>query len=150
MFGCCFTQAAPPFGGVFYSNLFTFAALKNLILYSLLAFLVLPFATKSLLVFRYFVQFNYYAQVLCKNQDKPELNCNGKCALMKELTLEREAQEMPAIPQSVLQYELSAFTLPASEIVVFKCESESRLFQDILHSYAFKWMNSIFNPPELN
>lgn len=146
-----FYTSSPAFWrGFFYCILFTFAALKNLILYSLLALLVLPFATKSVLVFRYLAQFNYYAQVLCENQDKPELNCNGKCALMKELAAEKESNDMPLIPQSVLQYELSAFTLLDSAIVFLTRESESRLFQNAINFYAFKWMNSVFNPPELN
>lgn len=112
--------------------------------------LVLPFATKSVIVFRYLAQFNYYAQVLCENKDKPELNCNGKCALMKELAAEKESNDMPRVPQSVLQYELSAFTLLDSAIVFLTRESESRLFQNAINFYAFKWMNSVFNPPELN
>ena len=31
------------------------------------------------------VNYDYISTVLCINKDKPELHCNGKCQLMKEL-----------------------------------------------------------------
>ncbi len=35
----------------------------------------------------YQVNYDYYAQELCENQDKPELHCDGKCYFAKQLTL---------------------------------------------------------------
>jgi hypothetical protein len=31
------------------------------------------------------INYDYISKVLCINKDKPELKCNGKCHLMKEL-----------------------------------------------------------------
>ena len=39
----------------------------------------------------YVVNYDYISTVLCINQDKPELECNGKCALMK--SIEKSTQE---------------------------------------------------------
>ncbi|MBE0391481.1 hypothetical protein [Flavobacterium sp. PL002] len=36
-------------------------------------------------VIDYAVNYEYISQVLCINKAKPELKCNGKCHLMKEL-----------------------------------------------------------------
>nr|WP_262916178.1 hypothetical protein [Flavobacterium algicola] len=36
-------------------------------------------------VLDYIVNYDYISQVLCENKAKPELHCNGKCHLMKEL-----------------------------------------------------------------
>jgi hypothetical protein len=36
-------------------------------------------------VIDYAVNYDYISKVLCINKDKPELKCNGKCHLMKEL-----------------------------------------------------------------
>jgi hypothetical protein len=33
----------------------------------------------------YAINYDYISKVLCINKDKPELKCNGKCHLMKEL-----------------------------------------------------------------
>lgn len=36
-------------------------------------------------VIEYVVNYEYVSKVLCINKDKPKLQCNGKCYLMKEL-----------------------------------------------------------------
>lgn len=38
----------------------------------------------------YIVNYDYIAKVLCENKAKPELKCNGKCHLMKELASQAE------------------------------------------------------------
>lgn len=37
-------------------------------------------------VIDYWIDYDYIATVLCVNKDKPELQCNGKCHLMEELS----------------------------------------------------------------
>ena len=36
-------------------------------------------------VFEYIVNYDFIVKELCENKEKPELACNGKCHLMKEL-----------------------------------------------------------------
>ncbi|AWI27130.1 hypothetical protein HYN49_01005 [Flavobacterium pallidum] len=36
-------------------------------------------------IVEYFANYNYIATVLCENKDKPQMKCNGKCHLMKEM-----------------------------------------------------------------
>lgn len=38
----------------------------------------------------YAINYDYISKVLCINKDKPEMNCNGKCQLMKELEKQQE------------------------------------------------------------
>jgi len=42
----------------------------------------------------------YIAQTLCENKDKPELQCEGKCHLAKELTKANDAGEKESKPVS--------------------------------------------------
>lgn len=39
---------------------------------------------------------NYIATVLCENKAKPELNCNGKCYLMKKIKQAEKTDQKPA------------------------------------------------------
>ena len=48
-------------------------------------------------VIDYVVNYDYIAKVLCENKAKPELKCNGKCQLMKELAKAAE-EEKPISP----------------------------------------------------
>src|SRR6056297_976397 len=41
-------------------------------------------------VMEYVVNYDYIANVLCENKDKPQLQCNGKCYLAKQLAKETE------------------------------------------------------------
>ncbi len=41
-------------------------------------------------VAEYIVNYDYIANVLCENKDKPQLNCDGKCYLAKQLAKETE------------------------------------------------------------
>lgn len=41
----------------------------------------------------YIVDYDYISTVLCINKEKPELKCNGKCHLMKELAKSAEDEK---------------------------------------------------------
>ncbi|WP_369049265.1 hypothetical protein [Tenacibaculum sp. UWU-22] len=64
----------------------------------------------------YCLNYQYISQVLCVNKDKPELHCNGKCYLNKELKKVQETEKnnkkiprvewekIPTILQSELKF----------------------------------------------
>ncbi|MDW7695874.1 hypothetical protein R9C00_25380 [Flammeovirgaceae bacterium SG7u.111] len=42
----------------------------------------------------------YYAEVLCDNKDKPELQCNGMCHVVEELgDVEEQVPVTPSVPE---------------------------------------------------
>lgn len=65
----------------------------------------------------YLVRYEYYQEVLCENQDRPELNCNGKCALAEKLAAQ-PTPDQPEIP-SVLEYEINSFLLSENSVETF-------------------------------
>lgn len=44
-------------------------------------------------VIDYGVNYDYISQVLCENKDKPQMHCNGKCHLMKEMAKEAGSEK---------------------------------------------------------
>jgi hypothetical protein len=44
-------------------------------------------------VLEYVVNYEYISKVLCVNKDKPKLQCNGKCHLIKELAKASDAEK---------------------------------------------------------
>ena len=91
---------------------------------------VTPLLLRFSIMTNYLVQYNYYAEVLCKNQDKPEMECNGKCALMQELDKAEDgnSDQAPSFPNlktlevpAVLPNDLVAFsTYQKLNISLFK------------------------------
>ncbi|WP_316811564.1 hypothetical protein [Pedobacter heparinus] len=60
----------------------------------LLLFSLLTANCSNLFVYLGFeVNQNYIAKELCINRDKPEMNCNGKCYLMKKLKQAEEKEQ---------------------------------------------------------
>lgn len=61
-------------------------------------------------IVNYVANYDYIATVLCENKDKPELQCNGQCYLMKQLA--KEQQQDPANP-----FEEDRISLDKNELV---------------------------------
>ncbi|MFP9098798.1 hypothetical protein ACLI09_07080 [Flavobacterium sp. RHBU_24] len=64
--------------------------MKYLALIVVLLFLARPVVP----VAEYIINYDYIANVLCVNKAKPQMHCNGKCHLMKELA-KTSGQENP-------------------------------------------------------
>jgi hypothetical protein len=76
----------------------------------LLCTLSIPLLYKSFVVVRYYVYFDYYAEVLCENKDVPMSHCNGQCALMKELNAARDSKESAESPMGWMKdFSVSVF-----------------------------------------
>lgn len=65
----------------------------------------------SFVVASYEFSYEYYSQVLCENQDQPELHCAGKCFLSKQLALNSSKQKQTEPP--VLLPVLKVFQSPS-------------------------------------
>jgi hypothetical protein len=76
-------------------------------------------------VLEYVVNYDYIATVLCINKDKPKLECNGKCHLMKEMAKASESEK----PIS-------------NDKKSFSSELEVLFFQDL---FQFSFRNSLPN-----
>jgi hypothetical protein len=61
----------------------------------------------------------YYAEVLCQNQDRPELHCDGKCYLAQQLKAASSQPESPQAPNSLQVQDFLAAHLAPSSIQFF-------------------------------
>lgn len=76
----------------------------------------------------YAMEYDYYANVLCENKDKPELHCNGSCHLAAELTVSDQPQApiYPSIRTFSVEscvpstMELTSF-IAVDEVVEYTC-----------------------------
>ena len=60
----------------------------------ILIIVILSIFLKPILpVIDYIVNYDYISNVLCENKAKPQLKCNGKCHLMKELAKASENEK---------------------------------------------------------
>jgi len=97
----------------------------------------------------YAVNYDYIANVLCINKSKPELHCNGKCYLSKELAKTNDTDSSPLNKtKNSGQKLLDIYILP--EIAEIQNIEKISLFNfkfSYKADYSFLFLPSIFRPP---
>ena len=97
----------------------------------------------------YAVNYDYISAVLCINKSKPELHCNGKCYLSKELAKTNNSDSSPLNKtKNSGQKILDICTLP--EITgINKAESFLSVHSNFPYetAYSFLFLKHIFKPP---
>ena len=101
----------------------------------------------------YLVNYDYIVETLCENKDRPEMNCNGKCHLSKELAKEAGNDgknplsgktSKSEIPQIIISEHISEF--------LFKSEPELATPEEIGYKSVFHtslFTSKILHPPRL-
>lgn len=97
----------------------------------------------------YAVNYDYIANVLCINKGKPELHCNGKCYLSKQLAKTNDTDSSPLNKtKNSGQKLLDIYILP--EIAQVQNTEKISLFNFKFFyktEYSFLFLCSIFRPP---
>jgi hypothetical protein len=109
-----------------------------------------PIFFKVAILTDYVIQYRYYVEVLCDNKNKPELKCNGKCHLAKQLKKLDEDPVKPEFPQKIqgetediyLKEQTSSLRL----FIVNNDDNKFSIFYPSFRSNCFK--GKIFQPPE--
>jgi len=110
-------------------------------------FLVFYLVFKPLIpVMDYVVNYDYISNVLCINRDKPELHCNGKCYLSKELA--KSSQEDSSKTKNQTQKIIDLY-LPAeiSEVVIFENNFSGKFSFNYQSDYSYLFLKHVFRPP---
>ncbi|MBV8324751.1 hypothetical protein [Chryseobacterium sp.] len=100
-------------------------------------------------VVEYAVNYDYIVSTLCVNKNKPEIHCNGKCYLSKELAKANDSETSPfnkTKPSG--QKMLDIYILP--EIAKISVTEKIPFFNfNFIYetAYSFLFLNSIFKPP---
>jgi len=108
-----------------------------------------PMMIKTGLIVNYWANYNYYKEVLCENKDNPMKNCNGQCAISKQLRAAEAAKDRAESNLPILsKIEVSYFILSAQTEHSFghspeACEPASHLAS--MHSEIA--LRGIFHPP---
>ena len=130
-------------------NMNYICSVKNVIL--ILAVIML---TKPLWpVLNYVANYKYIVNELCENRDKPEMHCNGKCYLTKELAKEAtDGENNPLnnkiskteIPQVIISENFSEFQFAPLQLVYTSSAIEYKP-----NLMASLFISKILHPPRI-
>lgn len=89
-----------------------------------------------------------FIEALCENQDKPELECNGKCHLKKVAQSQDKKQNTP---ESIIDFkELILYPSPTSNFELpIRIYSEKQQLIAYQNLYSFHNSNDCFHPPRV-
>lgn len=98
-------------------------------------------------VLDYLINYDYISKVLCINKDKPKLNCNGKCYLMRQLKKQQDSET----PKNRIQLEnypigfIEILQLSPQNFIVEEKSFQSHYF----NFYSYLADLSFFHPPSV-
>lgn len=101
-------------------------------------------------VIDYVVNYEYIAKVLCVNKEKPKMQCNGKCQLMKELAKASENEKPISSNKksSTQEIEILFFEEFKPLIITSICFNKNQISNSNYSDfYYYLISNSVFRPP---
>lgn len=111
------------------------------------------FLTKPIVpVLGYVINYEYISTQLCENKEKPELKCNGKCHLKKELAKASENEKPISQDKKNQTSEIEVLYFSYVADYFFSptfCFSQNNINSHYLNLYKGVCANSTFHPPAL-
>lgn len=101
-------------------------------------------------VLDYVANYDYIVKVLCENKEKPELKCNGKCHLMKEMAKASENEKpLSQDKKTSIQESEILFVqqLPFFEIKFIPNSTQKEINLKYTNLYCYNQIQSVFHPP---
>jgi len=101
-------------------------------------------------IIEYHSNYDYIANVLCENRDRPYLECNGKCYLEKQLkkTNHENHEHKSTVPQiNFDDYPISPLGQYSYEIRDFKEQNDEKQFVE--HQISQEYHMSLLKPPQV-
>ncbi|PWA07491.1 hypothetical protein DB895_00085 [Flavobacterium psychrotolerans] len=103
-------------------------------------------------VLEYAVNYDYISKVLCENQDKPTMHCNGKCHLMKELAKASENEKpISSDKKSASQENEVLFfqNVKSFQIRALYFQNSAKINASYSNLYSHLNSYTIFHPPTI-
>lgn len=103
-------------------------------------------------VVEYVVNYDYVSKVLCENKDKPQLKCNGKCHLMKELAKQAESEKPIQNDKKNTVNELETLFFQEIKALVTRqiyFQDTTSIGDNYANLYFHRVSCSVFHPPIL-
>jgi len=99
----------------------------------------------------YYLDYDYIVSVLCKNKDKPKLECNGKCHLAKEIKKINKGIDpnQKAPPLNMKDYPIAPICLNTTSLIKYPFIKKNEVIDAYTENFNNIYLNFIFQPPEL-
>ncbi len=122
--------------------------MRNAGIFLLAVGFLLQIMSSSLILLNYELNTAYIIENFCVNTDKPELKCNGKCHLSKQIQEDSEKKsETPASPSEVITLILAVEEIPLFAFNFWDqspCTFNGLYIEGVYSNH----LHTIFHPPQ--
>jgi len=97
----------------------------------------------------YVLNQDYIAEFLCINKEKPELQCNGNCHLVKEIEKQQESNPLTSLRVSLENYPIgfvNILKISLYDSLIVSSKNQNLHYQNL---YCFRYNYTAFQPPDL-
>jgi hypothetical protein len=129
--------------------------MKRIVIVILITILVAPFLMKSYTYFDYYISIDTIIEKFCENKDKPEMQCNGKCYLNKQVAVidgVNMNQEKSPNPKSPTPENVDTSLYFILHNLAYATNNTSENLKNKIHSpfvgYSFLYSPLIYSPPK--
>lgn len=125
----------------------TFVLVKRFIVISLVFVFLLQLGANISVKVWYELNVEYITELFCENKDKPELQCNGKCHLAKQMKKSSEDTHPAAVEITELIWltYLERDHTPIIRVPELRKEVAYSHNEDVTYE---EHLNSVFHPPQ--
>ncbi|OUJ72417.1 hypothetical protein [Hymenobacter crusticola] len=113
------------------------------------ALILLQTFSQELMVLDYQVHKERITELFCVNKAKPQLHCNGKCHLAKQLRKAADAESKAPVGFAKVKYEAVAPLASLVSAPIWWPSVSPQYALPVAAAYAFTPAHSIFHPPSL-
>ena len=112
--------------------------------------ILMPQLINLVIIVDFNINQEYIAKVLCINKDKPEMKCNGKCHITKELEKKEEPTENPKTEFVQFRNEIlfCQHFIKTKKNNIIPEPTKSYCYQNPVF-YKSEFVSDIFHPPKL-
>lgn len=130
---------------MFLEKNFIFATMKKMVIIFALFLVFKPFVP----IVEYWVNYDYIVSELCENKEKPELQCNGKCYLSKEIAKNQTEDSTENKPSFLPDFGIYFFKKNDNfNLFLMQNHQEKACFSVYYNNfYKFLYFSSVFRPP---
>ena len=96
----------------------------------------------------YVLNQDYIAEFLCINKNKPKLQCNGKCHLVKEIEKQQQQEPFSALSIAMENYPIGFVNIYKFK-KPFNFSNANTPFYSYSQLYSFYYSKKHFQPPDL-
>lgn len=109
---------------------------------------ILQTFNKTIIYFNFELNKDYITKNLCVNRNKPQMHCNGKCHLKKQLAKEEKKEQSPA-NSTKEKNEIQFFSEINSNINLLNPSVTTILRPSYSLSLSEKHLHAVFLPPKV-